>query len=199
VLGSDEYWSDVAEDIGDAGALGATGAPLDVIDRRFGVSGAQPSDPRIDRRTTRNGRIVMVSAFGAGGPLASTPRVVGYVPGVCNIGPAEIARRRRSGHVGLAIGLVVLAGLVAIGAPPLARLILVLPVAAAASGYLQAWLKFCAGFGSRGIFNFGALGPTEAVVDPVARAADRARARAIIFASLAIGVVIAVAAFILPL
>jgi hypothetical protein len=73
-----------------------------------------------------------------------------------------------------------------------------LPIAAAASGYLQARLRFCAGFGTRGIFNFGELGHTEDVVDPVARAADRARARAIIFASLAIGVVVAVAAFLLP-
>jgi hypothetical protein len=92
----------------------------------------------------------------------------------------------------------VLAGLVATNAPPWVRLILVLPIAVAASGYLQAWLKFCAGFGSRGIFNFGELGNTEDVVDPVALAADRARARAIMLASLAIGVVVAVAAFVLP-
>jgi hypothetical protein len=124
--------------------------------------------------------------------------VVDYVRGVCNIGPAEIGRRRRVGHIGLAIGLVVLAGLVATDAPPWARLVLVLPIAAAASGYLQAWLKFCAGFGSRGIFNFGELGNTEDVVDPVALAADRAKARAIMLASLAIGVVVAVAAFLLP-
>jgi hypothetical protein len=140
----------------------------------------------------------MVSAFAAGGPVMAPRGVVDYVPGVCNIGPAEIARRRRSGHVGLVIGLVVLAGLVATDAPPWARLILVLPVAVAASGYLQAWLKFCAGFGSRGIFNFGELGNTEDVVDPVALAADRAKARAIMLASLAIGVVVAVAAFLLP-
>jgi hypothetical protein len=145
-----------------------------------------------------NGRIEMDSAFAAGGPVMAPGGVVDYAPGVCNIGPAEIARRRRAGHVGLAVGLVVLAGLVAFGAPPAARLILVLPIAAAASGYLQARLRFCAGFGTRGIFNFGELGHTEDVVDPVARAADRARASAIIFASLAIGVVVAVAAFLLP-
>ena len=56
--------------------------------------------------------------------------------------------------------LVPLAGLVAIGAPPLTRLLVALPAAASASGYLQAWFKFCAGFGSRGIFNFGDLGTT---------------------------------------
>ena len=140
----------------------------------------------------------MVSAFAAGGPVMAPRGAVDYVPGVCNIGPAEIARRRRAGHVGLAIGLVVLAVLVATGAPPWARLILILPIAAAASGYLQARLRFCAGFGSRGIFNFGELGNTEDVIDPIALAADRARARAIMLASLAIGVVVAVAAFLLP-
>lgn len=140
----------------------------------------------------------MVSAFAAGSPVTSPRGVADYVPGVCNIGPAEIARRRRAGHVGLAVGLVVLVGLVATGAPPWARLVVALPIAAAASGYLQARLRFCAGFGSRGIFNFGELGHTEDVVDPVAQAADRARARAIILASLAIGVFAAVAAFLLP-
>jgi hypothetical protein len=123
---------------------------------------------------------------------------VDYVPGVCNIGPAEIARRRRAGHMGLAVTLVVLAGLVAIDAPPAARLILVLPAAAGASGYLQAWLRFCAGFGARGIFNFGELGNADEVVDPVARARDRAKARGIGLASLAIGIVVAVPPFVLP-
>jgi hypothetical protein len=140
--------------------------------------------------------IMMLSASTDGG-LSPAPSF-NYVPGVCNIGPAEIARRRRSGHVGLAIGLVVLAGLVAFDAPRAARLILVLPAAVAASGYLQAWFRFCAGFGSRGIFNFGELGHTDDVVDPVARAKDRAKARGIALASVAIGIVVAVGAFVLP-
>jgi hypothetical protein len=55
----------------------------------------------------------------------------GYQPGTCNIGPAEIARRRRAGHVGLGAAIVLLAGLVAIGAPPLSRLLVALPAAAA--------------------------------------------------------------------
>jgi hypothetical protein len=147
----------------------------------------------------RNRRTMTFSASAARGPVTSPAGSVDYIPGVCNIGPAEVARRRRAGHVGLAVTLVVLAGLVAIGAPPAGRLILVLPGAAAASGYLQAWFRFCAGFGARGIFNFGELGHTQDVVDPVARARDRAKARGIALASLAIGIVVAVAAFVLPL
>ena len=122
-----------------------------------------------------------------------------YVPGVCNIGPAEIANRRRTGHIGLIAALVLLVALVAIGAPPIARLLIALPVAVAASGYLQAWLKFCAGFGARGVFNFGALGQANEIEDPQAQARDRRRSLEIGLASLAVGVVVGVAAVLLPL
>jgi hypothetical protein len=122
----------------------------------------------------------------------------GYQPGTCNIGPAEIARRRRAGHVGLGAAIVLLAGLMAIGAPPLSRLLVALPAAAAASGYLQARLRFCAGFGSRGVFNFGELGQTLQVEDVEARRRDRARATQIGLASVAIGVAVGLVAVSLP-
>jgi len=131
----------------------------------------------------------------SGTPIAGAE----YRPGVCNIGPEEIARRRRAGHVGILASLILLVILLAIGAPSLARLIVALPVAGAASGYLQAWLRFCAGFGSRGVFNFGPLGQKEQVVDGDARRRDRARARQIGLASLAIGIASGVVAALLPL
>ena len=122
-----------------------------------------------------------------------------YQPGICNIGPAEIARRRRAGNVGLVVSVILLAILVAVSAPPFARLLVALPAAAAASGYLQAALKFCAGFGSRGPFNFGPVGPTELALDPSDRARDGARARQKGLASLAIGVAVGIVAALLPL
>jgi len=122
----------------------------------------------------------------------------GYQPGVCNIGPDEIARRRRAGHVGLLATLVALAVSVVIGAPPLARFLVAIPAAGAASGYLQARLKFCAGFGVRGVFNFGPIGPTHHVADVEPRARDRAMATRIGLASVAIGVVVGVVASVLP-
>jgi hypothetical protein len=123
----------------------------------------------------------------------------GYQPGVCNIGPDEIRRRRRAGHVGLVAAVVLLVVLVTVGAPPLARSLVAIPAALAASGYLQAWFKFCAGFGSRGIFNVGEVGETHDVVDAEARAQDRSRARQIGLASLAIGVGVAAITVLLPL
>ena len=112
--------------------------------------------------------------------MSSTPNlgpinVVGYEPGVCNIGPEEIARRRRSGHIALLVSAALLAVLLVIGAPAWSRLLLVLTVGGAASGYLQAWLHFCAGFGSAGVYNFGAVGTTERVDDASARSRDRRR------------------------
>ena len=121
-----------------------------------------------------------------------------YQPGVCNIGPAEIARRRRAGHVGLVATLGLLAVLIAIGAPPVTRLLVVLPAMISASGYLQAWLKFCAAFGSRGIFNFGTVGTSVTVAEAEARGMDRRRSRQISLSALAIGVVVGVVAALLP-
>jgi hypothetical protein len=77
--------------------------------------------------------------------------------------------------------------------------VIILPAAAAASGYLQAWLKFCAGFGSRGYFNFGTLGQTHPVVDADARRRDRSRATQIGLASLLLGATVAVATVLVPL
>lgn len=121
-----------------------------------------------------------------------------YRPGVCNIGPEEIARRRRAGHVGLIATVGLFAALVALDVPPVARAVVGLPAVIAASGYLQAWLKFCAGFGSRGIFNFGNVGTTETVVDDDARVQDRARARQISLMSVAVGIAVAIVAVVLP-
>jgi hypothetical protein len=122
-----------------------------------------------------------------------------YRAGACNIGPAEIARRRRAGHVALAATIALFVGLVATGAPQPLRLLVALPAAGAASGYLQAFLHFCAGFGSRGLYNFGSPGTVEVVTDPVARARDRLMSARIGIAAVAIGVAIGVIAALLPI
>ena len=139
-----------------------------------------------------------ISAASSSAPQPLGSLVSGeYQPGVCNIGPAEIARRRRSGHIGLIAAVVLFAVLVAIGAPPLLRLLLVIPVAVSASGYLQAYLKFCAGFGAAGIYNFGEVGTTDKVADATARALDKGKSMRISLASFAIGLGVAIVAVLL--
>ena len=44
VLASDAFGTDVEADQREAAALGANGVPFFVIDRRYGISGAQPTE-----------------------------------------------------------------------------------------------------------------------------------------------------------
>ena len=125
--------------------------------------------------------------------------VAGYQPGVCNIGPDEIARRRRAGDVGLVATASVVTALVAVDAPPVLRLLAVVPATISASGYIQARSRFCAAYGSLGVFNLGGAGSTTEVADPEARARDRRRARAISLQSFAIGALVGIAAALAPI
>jgi hypothetical protein len=121
-----------------------------------------------------------------------------YQPGTCNIGPDEIRRRWLGGHLGAIAAVGLLAGLLFIGTPPVARLRVAIPAAGAAIGYLQAHLRFCAAFGLGGIYNFGTPGDRRAVVDEQARTRDRRRALAITSVGALIGLGVGIAAVLLP-
>jgi hypothetical protein len=118
-----------------------------------------------------------------------------YQPGVCNIGPAEIRRRRRTGYVGLGAAVALDAVLLVLDAPAWTRLAVALPVVVGLSGLIQAQLRFCAGFGMAGLQNMGAIGEQQRVEVAEASAADRRKAMGInavaIAGGLAVGVVLA--------
>jgi hypothetical protein len=120
------------------------------------------------------------------GPMQPAARS-DYAPGVCNIGSAEIAARRRFGHLGLAVTVAFAAFVLAIDAPLWLRLLVFFPAAGAATGYLQAAFHFCAGFAMRGVCNFGPLGEIDGVREDAARAADRRRATEVFGLSVLIG------------
>lgn len=122
-----------------------------------------------------------------------------YRPGACNIGPQEIARRRRSGVIGLGLSAVIAAGLVVAGAPPLLRVAVFPVLAGAIVSFEQARRHFCAGFALAGIRNFGARDAIEHVTDEAALAADR-RAALILFGySSAIAAAITAVFVVLPI
>ena len=60
----------------------------------------------------------MVLSRAIGSSPDSEPIHLEYQPGTCDIGPAEIARRRRTGHVGVLASIGLLAALLALDAPP---------------------------------------------------------------------------------
>jgi hypothetical protein len=119
-----------------------------------------------------------------------------YVPGVCNIGGAERAQRRRVGWGGLAITVLLWAAFIVFRVSAGWRLFLILPAGTAATGFLQSALHFCAGFGMRGVFNFGtAVGITDTVEQAEFRRKDRAKALQIFGWSVLIGIAVGVIGF----
>ena len=121
-----------------------------------------------------------------------------YIPGICNIGPAEINKRRQSGWLGLGATILLWIVFWVFRVPAIWRLLLFFPAAMSATGFLQAGLHFCAGFGMLGVFNFGSeVGKTETVEQAEFRHKDQRKALQIILYSVTIGIAIAIAGFLL--
>jgi len=116
----------------------------------------------------------------------------------CNIGPAEIARRRRFAIASTVGASAVAVVLVFAGAPPLIRLLFWPVAAGVAVAWLQVVRRFCVAFGALGLENFGRLGSQSAVERSI-RAADRRRALQLIAEGALIGLAIALALAALPL
>jgi hypothetical protein len=137
---------------------------------------------------------------------ASLPRLVieptgdGYVPGVCNIGPWEIRRRWIGGFIGLAAAAGLLIALIAVGAPAIARILVLLPAWGGAFSVLQARRRFCGAYAMRRISNFGTTYDTIAQVDSeAAHRADMQKLARMIRDSFVIALVLTVIAVLLPL
>jgi len=122
-----------------------------------------------------------------------------YIPGMCNIGPAERRMRRMSGIAAILATVALLTFLLVIDAPVLWRLLLILPAAGAASGFLQDAFHFCAAFGLKGIFNvINSMGITDNVDLEEYRVKDRNKALQIIILSVVIGLVVGGLSLLIP-
>jgi len=86
-----------------------------------------------------------------------------YISGACNIGPAEIKRRKQGAYLGGALYLIVAIFLIASDASRTTRLWAFLPATLFAVGYIQSKRKFCVAYGFLGIFNFEKLGSTTKI------------------------------------
>ena len=119
-----------------------------------------------------------------------------YIPGVCNIGPAEIRTRKLFGWLCL-LATVVLWGICAWwGLPAAWKLIIFISAFCSAVGFLQGFMHFCAAFGLSGLFNFGTeVGRADTVSQAEFRKMDRRKAWQIFGYAALIAFVIAVLAY----
>lgn len=123
-----------------------------------------------------------------------------YIPGVCNIGRAEIRLRWIGGWIGVVVSVLLVAALVYFQTAVAWRLLVFFPATLAAVGFLQAAWHFCAKFALGGVFNFGPeVGKTDTVEQAEFRKKDRRTALQIIGLSLLIGLAVAAAAYFIPL
>ena len=118
-----------------------------------------------------------------------------YIPGVCNMGPEEIKRRIRGGWVGLILTVLLWGVFIWFDTSPIWRLTLFFPAMMSATGFLQAYMHFCAYFGFASLFNFGDVGKTDSVQQAEFRAKDKKKAWQIVMYSVLIGLAVAIIAF----
>lgn len=116
----------------------------------------------------------------------------------CNIGPAEVRRRRRIAVVLTSASILAAVVLVASGVPHPFRIGIWPLTAAAGVTWLQVLRRFCVRFGLGGLENFGALGQERHVAAQAIRD-DQRRALQLISEGVIAGLLAAVALVTLPL
>jgi hypothetical protein len=122
-----------------------------------------------------------------------------YIPGVCNIGRAEIRQRKLIGWVALAVTVGMWIAFRVLAVAPIWRLALFFPASIAATGFLQAAWHFCATFGVLGVSNFSPnVGKTDTIEQAEFRSQDRRTAIRIIALSALAGAIVAAAAYFIP-
>lgn len=122
-----------------------------------------------------------------------------YIPGVCNIGPGEVKKRRTSALLSL-VFLVACAILLFLFVPgKIWRLTLFIPGATAGLCVQQWYKRFCYGFAMAGVFNFAdTRNKVERIAQDEFLRKDRATAQRMLLISVVVGIVIAVGAYLLP-
>lgn len=121
-----------------------------------------------------------------------------YIPGICNINPAEIKKRRMAGHIGLAASAIFIILAIVGGLDWYIRLFLFIPAFVAATGYLQAKNKFCVGYAGAGK-QHADNGEVETITADDALKADKRKAQTINAQSVLVGVLAAAVFAIVPL
>jgi hypothetical protein len=86
-----------------------------------------------------------------------------YQAGVCNIGPAEIKRRRQGALIGAVLYAFTTLTFVITDASTSTRLITFIPALLFTVGIIQSKRKFCVAYGFLGVFSIEKLGATKKI------------------------------------
>jgi hypothetical protein len=121
-----------------------------------------------------------------------------YIPGTCNIGKEEVKKRRNAMIMAAVLFIVIASALLFTHADKVWRFLVFFPLVSFAIGFEQTYLKFCVGFGLKGIFNFKDLGETVSIEEAEMRKMDKAKAVKMILSGIVFGLVITVLFYFIP-
>lgn len=113
-----------------------------------------------------------------------------YQSGVCNIGPAEIKRRRQGALVGAVLFAISTLLFVVTDASTSTRTITFIPALLFAVGIIQSKRRFCVAYGFMGVFSLDRLGDTKKISLNQDLKADRKYAIKLLLQSVAIAIVL---------
>jgi hypothetical protein len=130
--------------------------------------------------------------------LAPMQRSNEYIPGTCNIGRAEVKKRKASTWFSLILAIVVVLWIVFLNPAREWRLVLFIPVASLVVNFQQVYFGFCVNFGMRGVFNFDNAGKFDTIEHPEFRFKDKAKAIRMIQLGALTGAVAALIFYALP-
>jgi hypothetical protein len=123
-----------------------------------------------------------------------------YIPGVCNIGKAEVRQRWIAAWVGLILSGAALLLFIFVPVAWYLKLLIFLPAIVGTTSLQQALFQFCVKFGFEGVFNFGAeVGKTDSVEMAEYRRRDKAKALRMVVVGLLAAIIITVIALLMPL
>lgn len=113
-----------------------------------------------------------------------------YQAGVCNIGPAEIKRRRQGALIGAVLYAFTTLTFVITNASTSTRLITFVPALLFTVGIIQSKRKFCVAYGFLGVFSIEKLGATKKISINQDLKADRKYAVKLLLQSVATAIVL---------
>ena len=121
-----------------------------------------------------------------------------YIPGTCNIGPKEIAMRKRASIYAAIFFVVLTALLFLLDIDKVWRFIIFIPAFTFAVTSQQWYFKFCVYFGLKGVFNFGDMGQQFNIEQKENFKKDRIKVAKMMVAGLLFGAIITTLFYLLP-
>lgn len=121
-----------------------------------------------------------------------------YIPGTCNMGKQEILLRTKVGWIGVVLTTLVIGLLFWLEVEKIWRLLVFIPALIAATGFIQAYSKFCVYFGFKQLSNFNQVGKTDTVDQMEYRAKDRAHAWELVNYAIVVGILVTLITYLLP-